>query len=121
MCVSLTSFVLDSHLATLWESNCPFGFLLVMFPLCPVILCLCFFPFDVSYGRCGIIVSIPDHCLPFCFTPNFLAALFVPCRVRCTAIIGVFMSLVLFVLKETIKVVCKFHRKLALFKFLHLQ
>ena len=24
--------VLDSHLATLWESNCPFGFLLVMFP-----------------------------------------------------------------------------------------
>ena len=25
-------FVLDSHLATLWESNCPFGFLLVMFP-----------------------------------------------------------------------------------------
>ena len=26
-------FVLDSHLATLWESNCPFGFLLVKFPL----------------------------------------------------------------------------------------
>ena len=26
-------FVLDSHLETLWESNCPFGFLLVMFPL----------------------------------------------------------------------------------------
>ena len=26
-------FVLDSHLATLWESNCPFGFLLVMFLL----------------------------------------------------------------------------------------
>ena len=26
-------FVLDSHLATLWGSNCPFGFLLVMFPL----------------------------------------------------------------------------------------
>ena len=26
-------FVLDSHLATLWESKCPFGFLLVMFPL----------------------------------------------------------------------------------------
>ena len=26
-------FVLDSNLATLWESNCPFGFLLVMFPL----------------------------------------------------------------------------------------
>ena len=29
----LNIFVLDSHLATLWESNCPFGFLLVMFPL----------------------------------------------------------------------------------------
>ena len=27
------SFVWDSHLATLWEGNCPFGFLLVMFPL----------------------------------------------------------------------------------------
>ena len=26
-------FVLDSHLVTLWESNCPFGFPLVMFPL----------------------------------------------------------------------------------------
>ena len=26
-------FVLDTHLATLLESNCPFGFLLVMFPL----------------------------------------------------------------------------------------
>ena len=23
--------VLDSHLVVLWESNCPFGFLLVMF------------------------------------------------------------------------------------------
>ena len=34
VCVSLTFFfVLDSHLATLWESNCPFGFLLVMFSL----------------------------------------------------------------------------------------
>ena len=29
----LRVFVLDSHLATLWESNCPFGFLLMMFPL----------------------------------------------------------------------------------------
>ena len=32
-------------------------------------MCLCFFPFDVSDGRCGIIVSIPDHCLPFYFRP----------------------------------------------------
>ena len=30
---SLHLFVLDSHLATLWESNCPFDVLLVMFPL----------------------------------------------------------------------------------------
>ena len=29
--------------------------------------CLCFFPFNVSDGRCGIIVSVPDHCIPFCF------------------------------------------------------
>ena len=33
VCVASIFFVLDSHLATLWESNCPFGFLLVMFPL----------------------------------------------------------------------------------------
>ena len=32
MCVAYIFFVLDSHLATLWESSCPFGFLLVMFP-----------------------------------------------------------------------------------------
>ena len=32
VCVAYIFFVLDSHLATLWESNCPFGFLLVMFP-----------------------------------------------------------------------------------------
>ena len=31
--VAYIFFVLDSHLATLWESNCPFGFLQVMFPL----------------------------------------------------------------------------------------
>ena len=28
---------------------------------------VCVFPFDVSDGRCGIIVSIPVHCLPFYF------------------------------------------------------
>ena len=28
---------------------------------------MCLFPFDVSDGRCRIIVSIPDHCLPFFF------------------------------------------------------
>ena len=34
VCIArLHLFVLDSHLATLWESNCLFGFLLVMFPL----------------------------------------------------------------------------------------
>ena len=60
-------FYLDSHLATLWESNCPFGFLLVMFPLESSYFVFVFFPFDVSDGRCGIIVSIPDHCLPFYF------------------------------------------------------
>ena len=49
-------------MATLWESNCPFGFLLVMFPLGSS-----YFVFDVSNGRCGIIVSVPDHCLPFYF------------------------------------------------------
>ena len=65
-------FVLDSYLAILWESNCPFGFLLVMFPLGLVISCLCFFPFDVSDGRYGIIVSIPDHCLSFYFVLKIL-------------------------------------------------
>ena len=32
VCVAYIFFVLDSHLATLWESNCPFGLPLVMFP-----------------------------------------------------------------------------------------
>ena len=27
---------------------------------------MCFFPFDVSDGKCGIIISVPDHCLLFC-------------------------------------------------------
>ena len=39
-----------------------FGFLLVMFPLGSSYFMFVFFPFDVSDGRCGIIVSIPDHC-----------------------------------------------------------
>ena len=60
-------FVLDNHFATLWEFNCPFGFLLVTFPLRPSYFVFVFFPFDVSDGRCGIIVSIPDHCLSFYF------------------------------------------------------
>ena len=30
-------------------------------------LCLCFFPFGIFDGRCKVIVSIPDHCLHFCF------------------------------------------------------
>ena len=33
VCVAYIFLFLDSHLATLWESNCPFGFPLVMFPL----------------------------------------------------------------------------------------
>ena len=74
-------FVLDSHLATLWESNCPFGLLLVIFPL--VISCLCFFPLDVSDGRFGIIVSIPDHCLPFYFVHSFVCSNGCPLRVLC--------------------------------------
>ena len=32
VCLAYTFLFLDSHLATLWESECPFGFLLVMFP-----------------------------------------------------------------------------------------
>ena len=60
-------FVLDSHLATLWESNCPFGFPLVMFPLGSVYFVFVFLSLCFSDGRCGIIVSVPDHFLPFYF------------------------------------------------------
>ena len=69
VCVAyrLHLFVLDSLLATLLERNCPFGFLLVMFPSGSSYSWLCFFPFDVSGGRYEIIVSIPDYCLPFYF------------------------------------------------------
>ena len=71
VCVAYIFLFLDSHLATLWESNCPFGFPLVVFPLESSFSCLCFFPFDVSDRRYGIIVSVPDHCLPFYFS-NYL-------------------------------------------------
>ena len=70
MCVAYIFLFLDSHLATLWESNCPFGFLLAMFPLGSSYFVFVF-PFDVSDGRCGIIVSIPDHCVPFYFVNTF--------------------------------------------------
>ena len=58
-------FVLDSHLAI----YCPFGFLLVMFPLGSRYFVFVFLTLqvDASGRRCGIIVSIPDHCLPFYF------------------------------------------------------
>ena len=49
--------VLNGHLATSWESNCPFGFLLMMFPLGSSYFVLCFFPFDVSDGR------VWDNCI----------------------------------------------------------
>ena len=70
-------FVLDSHLTTLWDSNCPFGFLLhvvMLFPLGSNYF-MFVFPFDVSDGRCGINVSIPDHCLPFYFATFVLKEL----------------------------------------------
>ena len=59
--VCVAYIVLDSRLATLWESNFPFGFPLVMFPLGSSYFVFMF----VSDGRHGIIVSVPDHCLPF--------------------------------------------------------
>ena len=46
-------FVLDSHLAALWESNCPFGFPLVMFPLGLVITCCVSFPLMSLMGGVG--------------------------------------------------------------------
>ena len=59
--------VLDSHLDTLLESNCPFDFLLVMFLLGSSYFVFVFLSFAVSDWRCGIIVSIPDHCLNFIY------------------------------------------------------
>ena len=53
-------------------SYSPFGFLLVMFPLGSSCFVFVFLPFDVSGGRCGIIVSIPDHCPPFYFDEEHL-------------------------------------------------
>ena len=58
-------FTLDSRLAIL-ERNCPFGFLLVVFWLCA--LSASFFPFGALERKVlqmKVIVSIPDHCLPF--------------------------------------------------------
>ena len=67
VCVAYIFLFLDNHLATLWESNCPFGFPLVMFPLGSSYFVFVFLSLYVSDGRCGIIVSVPDHCLPFYF------------------------------------------------------
>ena len=68
----LLIFVLDSHLATLWESNCTFGFPLAMFLLGSSYFVFVFLSFDVSDGRCGITVLVPDHCLPFYFIYLFI-------------------------------------------------
>ena len=68
-------FVLDSHLATLWESNCSFGFLQVMFLIGSSYFVFVFLSLWFSDGRCGIIVSIPDHCLPICFTLSAISNL----------------------------------------------
>ena len=46
----------------------PFGFLLVMFPSSYFVFV--FLSLWCLWWRCGIIVSIPDHCLPFCFVPQ---------------------------------------------------
>ena len=54
-------FVLVSHLASLWESNCPFGFPLVMFPLGSSYFVFVFLSLWCVWWRCGIIVSVPDH------------------------------------------------------------
>ena len=54
-------FVFDSHLATLLESKCPFGFPLVMFLLGSSYFVFVFLFFDVPDERCGIIVSVPKY------------------------------------------------------------
>ena len=46
-----------------WERNCPFGFLVVVFKCSAVALSVSFFPFGALDGRCQVIVSIPDQCL----------------------------------------------------------
>ena len=78
MCVSLTCFCFGQPFGFLWESNCPFGFLLVMFLLGSSYFVFVSLAFDVSGGRCGIIVSIPDHCLPFYFLMNMTSVSWFP-------------------------------------------
>ena len=46
----------------------PFGFLLIVFWLWCHALSVSIFHFDVLDGRWKVIVSIPDHCLPFCLS-----------------------------------------------------
>ena len=60
-------FVLDSHLATLWESNCPFGFLLVMFPLGSSYFVFVFLSLWCLWLEVWDNCIDSDHCLPFYF------------------------------------------------------
>ena len=71
-CYSSSLNVCVAYIFLFWIAIWPLcgkvtGFLLVMFPLGSSYFMFVFFPFDVSDGRCGIIVLIPDHCLPFYF------------------------------------------------------
>ena len=61
--------------------------------------------FDASHGMCGIIVSIPDHCLPFYFALcYFVVVIFSPFSIAITllgderASLGAFRTFVRFVL-----------------------
>ena len=65
MCL-LHLFVLDSHWATLWESNCPVGFLLVMFPLGS-----CYFLFVLLSLWC-LWWAVWDNCIDSWSVPSLL-------------------------------------------------
>ena len=70
VCVVYIFFVLDSHLATLWESNCPFGFLLVMFQLGSS-----YFVFVFLFLWC-LWWEVWDDCIDSWSLPSFLFWLF---------------------------------------------
>ena len=85
-------FVLDSHLATLWESNCPFGFLLVMFPWGSSYFVFVFLSLWCLWWEVWDI-CIDSWSLPFLLSPtNRSKAVF--CSSLCTGdfICGVFFS-----------------------------
>ena len=72
MHVLVKMFILDSCLVNYLEKNVLLAFCSKCFYCGAVALSASFFSFGVLDRRCQVIVSIPDHCLPFYLLSNLV-------------------------------------------------